>query len=172
VSSVLGSQASMRAAALSLDSSSVDGEDSVDTIEQLYKGFRLAPGLEGLRASAARMQFRSSAFSGAAALGPAPNSRSQSYIFAGGDVSSSDDWTEIGAGGAGSAVALRAAEDDELAILAELSLRDDGSFVEALRADRTRPSALAKPSGKRSFAPADSMEFVDGEDGMESIPME
>ena len=177
VSSIVGSSSTMRAAALSIDSDSTGADDSVDTIEQVFQNVRLVPGLEGLCNLSARNEAQSynqrrspvSSMSFANGVGLAPGSQSQSYVFAGGDVSSSDDWTEIGPGGVG--LVKNSTEDDELAALAELSLRDDNSFVEALKSR----SGHSSPTMRRTATSmlSSSVESIeDGVDGIESIPLE
>ena len=135
VSNIIGAQASMAAATLSIDSTSNDFsmDESNDTVERVFANVKLAPGLENIFT-------RDGAGAGAkrGTLNPenvsSPrNSLQQSYIFAGGDVSSSDDWTEVG--GAGLELTDMQEVDDELDALAELSLRDDQSFVEALKGE-------------------------------------
>jgi len=146
VSNIVGAQASIAAATLSIDSTSNDPsvDESSDTVEKVFANVRLAPGLESIFTRGADAAGSGGLQRNAASL---RNSLQQSYIFAGGDVSSSDDWTEVGAG---DGMNLTDAQelDDELDALAELSLRDDSSFVEALKGGSGSARKLAKSPPK------------------------
>ena len=88
-------------------------------------------------------------------------------MFAGGDVSSSDDWAEVGAVGPDTADAQGV--DDELAALAELSWRDDSSFGEALRGGR----GAARRFAGRSPSPQTGHSFAQSaDDEVESIALD
>ena len=145
VSQIIGHRASTMAAALSIDSTSFEAslDDSADTVDKVFQNIRLAPGIESMLSQKTHNQRpnTTSQVSVGATMGSSAgvqkSQESQSYIFAGGDVSSSDDWTEVG-------VEPNAADDD-LAALAALSLRDDSSFVEALRGGSGAARRLASP---------------------------
>ena len=91
----------------------------------------------------------------------------ESHIFAGGSVDSSDDWTEIGAD---------PIDDDDMDALAQLSLKDDSSFIDAIRssAGKKSPSQstsqLASGSGVSSGRKSvDTEESIDGADDLDDV---